>query len=271
MKSGDEKVKSDFSSALELVEKESKVDASNEKLRPTLIGKRVAELCLDPLTAFHIIESINNYNESHDTFSLLQMISNTLEMRPLLRVKVKEQDKVNDELLKNQESLLLGEPNVFDLEYPEFLNSIKTSMFFNEWINEKGDDYLLEEYSIRPGEIRVKLEIADWLLYAASELSTVLDLREVKKEMVKLRIRVKNGVKEELLTFLKLKGIGRVRARKMYVNGMKDIGDVKKADVTTLSQIIGGKLAQDVKKQLGQKVEAVSSGKRKGQMGLGKF
>jgi len=89
--------------------------------------------------------------------------------------------------------------------------------------------------------------------------------------MVKLRIRVKNGVKEELLTFLKLKGIGRVRARKMYVNGMKDIGDVKKADVTTLSQIIGGKLAQDVKKQLGQKVEAVSSGKRKGQMGLGKF
>ena len=45
-------------------------------------------------------------------------------------------------------------------------------LFFQEWINEKDEEYLLEKYAIRPGETRVKLNIADWLLYTAEELTT---------------------------------------------------------------------------------------------------
>ena len=80
-------------------------------------------------------------------------------------------------------------------------------------------------------------------------------------------------MKEELLTLLRLKGIGRIRARKLVLHGIKDLGEIKKADVTSLSQILGSKiLAEDVKKQVGEEVpEEVSSFKRKGQMGLGKY
>ena len=73
-------------------------------------------------------------------------------------------------------------------------------------------------------------------------------------EIIKMRIRIEHGVKEELIALLKLKGIGRVRARKMFNAKIKDIGDVKKIDILTLSQLIGKKTAMNVKEQVGQKV-----------------
>jgi hypothetical protein len=51
----------------------------------------------------------------------------------------------------------------------------------------------------------------------------------------------------------------------------KDIGDQKKATLTKHKQIIGNKTAKNIKKQLGQEVEEVKKGKRKGQLGLGKY
>ena len=70
---------------------------------------------------------------------------------------------------------------------------------------------------------------------------------------------------------LRLEGIGRVRARKLFNFGIKDIGDVKNAGLTTLSQLLGKETALRVKKQVGQEIEAVPDGKRKGQVSLGKF
>jgi len=92
------------------------------------------------------------------------------------------------------------------------------------------------------------------------------------KEVAKLRFRLKYGVKEELLALLQLKNIGRVRSRRLFYNRIRTIADVKNADISTLTQILGsGKLALDVKKQLGQEVKEVKAGKRKGQMSIKKF
>ena len=57
----------------------------------------------------------------------------------------------------------------------------------------------------------------------------------------------------------------------MFTNGIKDIGGVKGVDFVTLAQLVGGKVAQSIKEQVGIKVEEVPSGKRKGQLSLGKF
>ena len=257
----------DFVAASQL----DKKTESKKLLRPTLLGKRISELYLDPLTAQHLLDSLTNYDQNKNTFSLLQMISNTLEMRPLLRIKAKEQDKIQEELVKNYEMLLEEEPSAYDLEYADFMNSIKTTLFFEAWIDEKDEDYLMETYNIRPGEIRMKLETADWLLYGCEELSKILNYREIIKELRKLRIRVKNGVKEDLLLLLKLRGIGRVRARKLVNNGINDLGDLKRIDLSSLSQIIGKKIAEDVKKQLGEEVKEIPKGTRKGQLSIEKF
>ena len=254
--------KSDFRPANEI---------GNESYKATILGKRVAELYIDPYTAHFIMGCLRKAaNKQVKSFSFLQAISHTLEIKPLLNTRVKEQDKMQEELLKYSDCLLEEEPSMYEPEYEDFINSIKTALFFNDWINEKDEEYLLEEYNIRPGEIRAKLDIADWLLYSTEELVRILNFQELRKEVVKLRLRMKHGAKEELLPLLQLRNIGRIRARKLYFNEIKDIADVKKADLMKLAQVLGKNIALDVKKQVGQdfgKIK-VKENKRKGQISL---
>ena len=204
-------------------------------------------------------------------FSFIQMASHTLEIRPLIRVRTKEFDAISDYSVQHQEELLEKEPNMYDYEFDDFLDSIKTSMFFEEWINEKEEEYILETFNVRPGEIKVKLDTADWILYCASELTELLGYAKIKNEIYKLRTRLDYGVKEELLALIRLQGIGRVRARKMFNHGIKDLGALRKTDITTLKQIVGEKTAQSIKEQLDQKVVPVKENKRKGQISIVDF
>ncbi len=239
----------------------------------TLTGSRVAQLYIDPLTAHNLIEGLNSSlikGLSH--FALLQMISYTSELQPLLKVKAKEYDAVQEKLLEMQTSLLAKEPSMYEEDYDRFLASVKTAMFFSDWIDETTEEALLENYSIRPGEIRNKLDNADWLLYSIGELARILQMREQITEIARLRVRVKYGVKEELLPLLQLKGIGRVRSRRLFSSRIRTIADLKNTDVSTLTQIIkSGKVALDVKRQLGQEVKEVPKGKRKGQTNITKY
>ena len=77
---------------------------------------------------------------------------------------------------------------MYEPEYEDFINSVKTALMLHEWINEKSEEYLLENYNARPGELRSKLNIADWLLYASEEISRILHFQYLNKELVKLRL-----------------------------------------------------------------------------------
>lgn len=266
---------SDFVSALKM--------SFNEKLEATLLGKRVSELYLDPYTANHLIESIkillNLMNgkvnkKKYSELTMLHVICSCLELRPLLRVKTAEYDDIEEFRMANEE-FIINEVEPFDDDYDEFLNALKTSKFFMEWLDEKDEEYLLEKYDVRPGELYGKLERIDWLLYSSSELSRLMKMNSINKELNKLRFRMKYGVKEELIPLLQLKNIGKVRARNMFRNGIKNIADVKKVDFSTLSQLIGKNVALDIKKQVGQEFAEekiiVKEGKRKGQINLNDF
>ncbi|MFC1704925.1 helicase-related protein [Nanoarchaeota archaeon] len=240
----------------------------NEKYKASIMGKRVAELYIDPLTAHFFIECLKKAHNRTEAFSFLQMVSHTLEMRPLLKVRTKEHEKIEEALVSYHGCILEAEPSMY--EYDEFLSSIKTALFMQNWIDEKGEEFILEEFNLRPGELHVKRDNADWLLYAAEELSRILKLKSLISEIIKLRLRLKYGVKEELLALLKMKNIGRVRARALFRNKIKDLADVKKADVTKLVQILGKKVALDIKKQVGIDIDKdkVPERKRKGQISL---
>ena len=242
---------SDFVSALKI--------SFNQKLEATLLGKRVSELYLDPYTANFLIENLKSINKiMHDKESgkeyseltILHVLCSCLEMRPLLRVKSAEYDKIIEFQNTNSQNIL-QEIEPYDEEYDDFLNALKTSMFFTEWLSEKDEEFLLEKYDVRPGEIYSKLEIIDWLLYSCNELSRLLKMHPIIKETAKLRYRMQYGVKEELIPLLQLKNIGRVRARALFNRGIKDIGNVKKIELSALSAIIGKAIAPDIKKQVG--------------------
>jgi len=243
-----------ISKMLKLLKEFKFIQGNHKEYKATLIGKRVAQLYIDPLTAHHLISCLENAGSKVKIFSFLQMISHTLEMRPLLRMRTKEYDDIQDFLLKYESYMLEKEPSMYEPEYESYLNSVKTAMFFNDWVDEINESELLEKYNIRPGETRIKLSIGDWLLYASEELARMLKKKDLLRELMKTRIRLKNGVKEELLPLLKLREVGRVRARKLFRNRIKDIGDVKKADIMKLGSIVGKKTAAKIKEQVGQKV-----------------
>ena len=250
----------------------SSIDEINTKLyMATALGKRVAELYIDPLTANHILNCLSR-NDNPSPLGLLQMTSHTLEMMPLLKVKMKEFDSYQNEIIRYTEELLEPEPTIYDYEYDEFLNSLKTALFFNDWIEENYEDYLLEKYNITPGAVHTKLTILDWLLYTSAEIANIANLKSSIKHINKVRFRIKHGIKEELIPLCRLNNISKIRARKLYNNGIKDLGDIKKANFQTLIQILGEKIALNIKSQVGQKIEPeVKPTKRIGQMGLTKY
>ena len=257
--------KSDYVSATEL---------GNGRVNATPIGKRVAELYLDPYTAHQMLIGMERAaSKATHEFSYLHLVASQLELRPQLTVRKKEYEDMQQKLAAYEGCLLQLEPSLYDPDYDDFLNAFKTALFFEAWMEEKDEEHLLETFDIRPGEIRVKLDLADWLLFAASELARMQKKFDELKKIQKTRIRLEYGVKEELLPLLKLAGIGRVRARKLFNNKVCTIEDVKKADVILLAQLIGKATAFAVKKQVGQDVEkaVVRENKRKGQISLGDY
>lgn len=262
---------SGFVSAVKFIKK----DTLSSELKATLIGKRVSELYLDPLTANELIESLKKANLQTTSFAINHLLSNCLEIRPLLRVKNSEIDDVANISVDRAKEVLIKEPVAYSYDYERYLETIKTAVFLEEWINESNEEYLLEKYNVRPGEIKAKIDIADWLLYASEELSRLMKMHSLKPVLSKLRLRLKHGAKEELLPLLRLKGIGKVRARKLFENKVKDLKGLQDIDITSLVSLIGKAMAINVKKQVGQEFDPqkiqVPVKKRKGQMSLLKY
>jgi helicase len=71
------------------------------------------------------------------------------------------------------------------------------------------------------------------------------------RDIARLRLRLKYGVKEELLSLLRLDGIGRVRARLLFRNGIRDLGGVRNAGRGVLERLLGQKIAMSIRKQAG--------------------
>jgi len=217
-----------------------------KEFRATRIGKRVAELYLDPLSAHRIINSLARVSLKTEDLFYLQVISHCSELYPLLKVKRNEMSDIEDFIAKNEKNFLEDVPEFFDYEYELFLSSIKTAKLLNDWISEKTEDYLLEKYGITPGELYTKTTNAQWLLYAAEEFAKLKGDRKIAKELRKLELRMKNGIKEELLDLIRIKGIGRVKARRLYNSGIKKVCDLRKIDRSTAERLIGKKTLQKI-------------------------
>jgi len=228
-------ISSEFIPAFEL--------ARDQKLRATRVGKRVSELYIDPLSAWQIIQELR---VQHD-IAYLMTITQCIEMQPTMRVRSGEYDEYGEELAK---SPLTNIPDVWDIDYDEYLSAFKTSMMFQDWTNELTEDRILEKYNMPPGELYTKITNAEWLLYAAKELAVLMERKEVANRLNKLLLRVKNGVREELLPLIRIRGIGRVRARMLWNNRLRTTMDLKKVNPELLSEILGIKLAKSVKEEL---------------------
>ncbi len=211
------------------------------KLKATRIGKRVAELYVDPLSAKLIIDNIGIKND----LGYLTIINKCAEMRPRLRVKKYDDIDVVD-------SINIKIPDVWDVEYEDFLSAYYTALMFRDWMSESTEDKLLEKYSIAPGELYNKITNAEWMIYAGKELAVLLNSTDAANHLNKLRLRIKYGVRQELLELVALRGIGRVRARLLWESGLRTINAIKSTEKIKLEKILGAKLAEQVLQQINE-------------------
>lgn len=231
----------------------SMVKPDDSPLKATRIGRRVSELYIDPVTANRLIEKLGRLKDSGLThFGLLQLVSDTAEMRPLLNIRKGDMEYINEVILKEEKSLAEPPPDPWRFEYDIFLKSVKTAAFFQDWTDEWGEAYLLEKFNVTPGELRARLERVDWLLYSAQELALLLNYMPILKDIRKSRLRVKYGIREELMPFVKLKNIGRVKARKMFSAGIKTMAELRKVSPENLGKAVGPQTAKSIKVQLGE-------------------
>ncbi|MEM0480869.1 MAG: DEAD/DEAH box helicase [Candidatus Aenigmatarchaeota archaeon] len=220
-----------------------------ENYETTRIGKRVSELYIDPLSAKILLDGLENLKKD---ISFLILISLTTEMKFLLNVKEKEYEKIIKFYYENKQFFPIKAPEEYEIEFEYILPSLKVSMILFDWINELSEDEIMKKYGVTPGELRNIVEIADWILYSLHELALLKGKMEILKEIKKMRIRVKYGIKEELLPLIRLEGIGRARARKLYLHGIKSIETLRKIPYQTLAIIIGPKIAEKIKKQVSE-------------------
>lgn len=133
-----------------------------------------------------------------------------------------------------------------------FLSTLKTANLLHQWIEETPMRELEVRYGIGPGDVRNKVDRAEWLAHAARELARLLHF-ETATALNDLPLRLRHGARKEVLPLIKLDGVGRVRARRLFAAGYTSLGALRKARPQALADVdgIGPVLAQSIKRQLG--------------------
>jgi helicase len=110
------------------------------------------------------------------------------------------------------------------------------------------------------------VESVNWLLHATAELSRMF-APAFHVQIREYEICMKNGIRRELLPLVKLRGIGRVRARRLFNNTITSPDAVLAAGIDAVTRIIGRGIAEQIFSQLegrktGEPVRAVRDTKR---------
>jgi len=221
------------------------VEEKNGKLNLTPVGNRINQLYIDPLTAErYIVHFLNSSFENYNDIDMLFILCTATEM-PLLYISRGEEDDILGEFLLQEKSKYFKE--IYDEDY---LEKFKTADMFNAWINEKSENYIYSTFNTPPGLLHQKVEILQWLTYAACEIGKILKFTQIK-ELMEIQVRIKYGIKKELIGLISIKGIGRIRARALFNAGFVNKDIIRKASVDEIARILKSKkIAEDIKKEV---------------------
>ncbi len=207
----------------------------------TRLGRRVSELYIDPVSAKWIIDTLPKVR---DEVSGLFMITNTAEMRPYSKATEEAEEK-----FVRYGSLLEGQ-DAYDSYLYDPIKPFSTALMLNEWIGEVGEQALMVKYRETPGSIFTKTNNADWLLYSSTELARIVKVNP--RMLLELRVRMRYGIKKELLDLVRLEQVGRVRARMMFNSGIKTVEDLRKDGAKAkVERLFGKEVSARILSQLG--------------------
>ncbi len=219
------------------------IEQAGSAFEATRLGKRISELYIDPLSARWIV---NTLPKATDDVGILFTVANTLEMRPY----VKAVDEA--EMLFPKYKYLLRNSHVNyeeSMPYYDPVAPLGTALMLRDWSEEMPERDIAEKYSATPGSLFTKITNADWLLYSSIEIAKLI--RVSTAQLHEMRIRVKYGIKKELLDLTRLEQVGRVRARLMYNAGIKTVSDIRKEGSSEkITRLFGKEVAKKILDQV---------------------
>ena len=220
----------------------------------TMLGHRVSQLYIDPLSAVLLREGLSA-KPSSTPLGYLQLICSTPDV-PRLYLRRGDRKRLEPLLDEAASDMLLPPPDPDEDPYgfEDYLASFKTALILQDWIEELPEDSIIERHGVGPGDVYSLSQSAKWLTYAARELCRVLGLNTHLEPLYVLEERLKVGCREELLVLTRLEGIGRVRARNLYNAGFRSLEDLAKASLAQLVAVpsIGLETAKSILRQLGR-------------------
>jgi len=250
---GKENIYENVNNAIKFLLKEKFVIKRGEEIEITGIGERISQLYIDPYSAAIMIDKISLEKKFSD-LGYLYLICSTPDM-PKLYLRRREREKYLEKIEKKIDQLPLKKDIIEKISIDELdiiLAEFKTSLLLYDWINERSDDYIIEKYNVGTGDIYNLTQIAEWLIYSLNEIAKILGFYEHVIPLIKLRNRIKYGVKEELLDLVKIPGIGRVKARILFNHGIKNIEKINDNELRKIKNLplIGPSSVERIEKYL---------------------
>lgn len=232
---------------LRFLERNEFLEIEDDTFEPTALGHVVARVYIDPLSASIIVDGLDQSDGKPTALGLYQLVSRTPDMFDLY---LRQGDRPRyEELLAARENELLGPtPHPGDEgPYEDFLSALKTAKLLEDWADELDDDRIAERYRVGPGDIRSKVATAEWLLSASERIAETM-AEETVPGVRMARKRIEHGIREELIELCRVRGIGRVRARRLYDAGIETPDDLRSADLSLVLGALNGrrKIAEQI-------------------------
>lgn len=231
MKMGRDVLSKKISRILDLLEELNMVRVrratSNTLYEATRLGVATSMLYIDPLTTAIIVEGLRRSEKASELYylALIGMTPDFSDVNIGRGIRKAYYDLIDSYALSNQlpdEEL----EQLFADRKIDWVRGAVIGLILTDWVNEVPERRILEKYGIEAGDLRVVKENGEWLTYSAAVIANTLNMQRHSKELFKLVERVKHGVKEDVLELVKIRYVGRVRARIMMNNGIRSIEDV---------------------------------------------
>jgi helicase len=261
---------------LNFLQQEGMLEKNLYALTPTVFGKLVSRLYIDPLSAALIAKGLRDAGTLTE-LTLLHLICSTPDMR-LMYMRSQDYQEVNDYVMAHADEFSKV-PSPFNIaEYEWFLSEVKTSLLLIDWVHEKPENEICLKFGIGEGDIHSTADIAEWIMHVTAQLARLLELKGTK-EAAELEKRIRYGAAPELMDLLDIRSIGRVRARKLYEAGFKTTADLSRASPEQVAALVGPKIAERIFKQIGRRepvpevsnIEPLERGSPEGQRTISDF
>ncbi len=217
-----------------------------DNLGSTNFGTLVSKLYIDPRSAALIVSALRE-KESYSDLGLLQVICSTPDM-PKLYVRNSDIAALSRMIEDHAVDLWVFPP---DEEEPAeaYYRSLKTAMLLSDWTDELSDTKICERYSVGPGDIYGMVESVTWLLHASTELARMF-ATAFHTKVHEYEICMKNGSRRELLPLIRLRGIGRVRARRLFNSKMTTPEEILAHGIEEVTKLLGRSVAEQIFDQI---------------------